>query len=98
MILHDPCEPNCGHDGAQFKGIFARNLADLHSIAPEDRYAEFLMKNAEALWRNGRDEFNRLSEVWSGPMVAPGGSPQCSGMDLFVGALALFGEGEGNGT
>jgi len=57
------------------------------------------MKNAEALWQNGRDEFNRFGEVWSGPFAEPAGaSPQCSGMDLLVGALAQLGEWEGNGT
>ena len=25
-VLHDPCEPHCGADGVQFKGIFVRNL------------------------------------------------------------------------
>lgn len=57
------------------------------------------MKNAEALWQNGRDQFNRFGEVWSGPFAEPASaSPQCSGMDLLVGALAQLGEWEGNGT
>lgn len=56
------------------------------------------MKNAEALWQNGRDQFNRLGEVWSGFVEPSGASPQCSGMDLLVGALAQLGEWEGNGT
>ena len=33
-ILHDTCEPKCGEDGVQFKGIFVRNLMALtaHSL------------------------------------------------------------------
>ena len=34
-ILHDPCEPDCGGDGSQFKGIFARNLQILQQTSPE---------------------------------------------------------------
>jgi len=57
------------------------------------------MKNAETLWQRGRDQFNRFGEVWSGPFAEPAGaSPQCSAMDLLVGALAQLGEWEGNGT
>src|SRR5262249_52656254 len=28
-ILHEPCEPNCGDDGPQFKGVFMRHLGEL---------------------------------------------------------------------
>lgn len=39
-ILHDPCEPDCGGDGTQFKGIFVRNPATLYKLAPSPRYVE----------------------------------------------------------
>ena len=35
-ILHDPCEPKCGADGVQFKGIFVRNLVLLDRGAAQE--------------------------------------------------------------
>lgn len=98
LILHDPCEAtaSCGTDGASFKGIFARNLARLHSVSPQDRYAEFLMENAQSLWEYSRDQYNRLGIFWGGPFTEPANaSTQCSGMDVLVAALAQLGEWTG---
>ncbi|KAK5088500.1 hypothetical protein LTR05_002719 [Lithohypha guttulata] len=74
--LRDPCEAEmwCGIDGATFKGVFARNLAHLHSVSPEDRYAEFLRNNADALWTRSRDQYNRLGLVCGGPFTEPAGA------------------------
>ncbi|KAM0721889.1 hypothetical protein Q7P37_002814 [Cladosporium fusiforme] len=86
-ILHEPCEPDCGGDGSQFKGIFARNLGTLQQASPETRYAGFLEKNADSVWegRNGRGEF---SLEWDGAFVGPANaSTQSSGLDVLVAAL-----------
>lgn len=65
-ILHDVCEPKCGGDGPQFKGIFARNLMLLYQANPQPRYAQFLETNANSIWNNDRNDNNELGLVWSG--------------------------------
>ncbi|KAI6790520.1 glycoside hydrolase family 76 protein [Hortaea werneckii] len=87
-ILHDPCEPDCGGDGSQFKGIFARNLQILQKASPEERYASFLDANANSIWEHNR-EGSELSLIWSGPFITPANaSTQSSAMDALIGALA----------
>ncbi|KAK0261877.1 hypothetical protein LTS09_003970 [Friedmanniomyces endolithicus] len=88
-ILHDVCEPNCGADGSQFKGVFARNLQILQQASPEPRYATFLQDNANSIWANDREGQGELSLIWSGPFIQPANaSTQSSAMDAIVGALA----------
>ena len=89
-ILHDPCEPDCGADGSQFKGVFARNLLLLQQASPEDRYKAFLQDNANSILTNDRDAEDELSLLWSGPFVTPtNASTQSSAMDALVAALAV---------
>ena len=59
-ILHDPCEPACGEDGVQFKGIFTRNLAQLNQAAPDPAFATFLRTNAGTLWQDARTPENHF--------------------------------------
>ncbi|KAK5122407.1 hypothetical protein LTR85_003991 [Meristemomyces frigidus] len=88
-ILHDACEPNCGGDGSQFKGVFARNLQILQQYSPESRYANFLDTNANSIWNNDRSGSGLLSLDWAGPYINPANaSTQSSAMDAIVGALA----------
>ena len=91
-ILHDPCEPDCGADGVQFKGIFARNLAQLQAAAPQATYVQFLTTNADVLWRDARTPGNRFSTVWSGPPVAGNAGAQASALDLLNAAAAVSGK------
>jgi predicted alpha-1,6-mannanase (GH76 family) len=89
-VLHDPCEPNCGADGSQFKGIFMRNVQVLQEAAPSSRYRSFLDANAEAVWADDRSNDNELSVVWSGPFVVPANaSTQSSALDALVAAVAV---------
>lgn len=89
-ILHDSCEPDCGADGSQFKGVFVRNLQILQAAAPADDYLKFIAANAKSIWRHDRNDENQLSVVWSGPFVAPANaSTQSSALDVLVAAAAL---------
>ncbi|EME80018.1 glycoside hydrolase family 76 protein [Pseudocercospora fijiensis CIRAD86] len=86
-ILQDPCEPDCGADGTQFKGVFVRNLQKLHTASPKARYANFLDTNANSIWANDR-RGSTLSVRWSS-FVPPGNaSTQSSAMDCLVASLA----------
>ena len=88
-ILHDSCEPNCGGDGSQFKGVFARNLQILQKASGKSSYASFLQTNANAIWQDDNQN-GKLSVVWSGPYDSPANaSTQSSAMDAIVGALAV---------
>lgn len=89
-VLHDPCEPNCGNDGTQFKGIFMRNLRALQDIAPEKKFSSFIKTNAVSVWNKNRNEDNQFGVTWSGPFLGPANaSTQSSGMDALV-AASLF--------
>ncbi|KAE8444542.1 hypothetical protein EG329_014466 [Mollisiaceae sp. DMI_Dod_QoI] len=89
-VLHDPCEPNCGGDGSQFKGIFMRNLQILQNAAPDSTYLSFMASNANSIWTKDRDSTNRLSVDWSGPFVNPANaSTQSSALDALVAAVAF---------
>jgi predicted alpha-1,6-mannanase (GH76 family) len=88
-ILHDPCEPKCGADGVQFKGIFIRNLVLLDTLYPDKLYKYFIMKNADALWAHARGPNFQLAERWSGPFDSANAASQTSALDALVGAATL---------
>lgn len=89
-VLHDKCGPNCGPDASQFKGIFARGLIALHEESPDDQYAKTIRVNADSVWKNDRDEKNRLSIDWAGPFIPPvNATTHSSAFDVLVAAVAL---------
>lgn len=75
--------------GAQFKGIFVRKLAELHTASPRDRYADFLRKNADGVWANARAGNGTIGSKWQGPYDPPSMATQSSGLDLFVAAAQV---------
>ena len=95
-ILHDPCEPNCGGDGPQFKGIFMRNLQELQLAMPNERFRTFIDANANSIWANDRTSDNQLGLIWSGPFTGATASTQSSAADALVAALAIGGGQNGD--
>lgn len=88
------CEPDCGGDGSQFKGIFVRNLRYLHEAAPRDEFRDAILRNAESIWARNRDEHDRLGIQWVGPASAglgPNASTHSSALDVLVAAMAVVG-------
>jgi predicted alpha-1,6-mannanase (GH76 family) len=88
-ILHEPCEPDCGADGSQFKGIFVRNLAVLNRSTPRKRYRRFILRNADSILGYDQTPDHALGLVWSGPPGKPNASTQSSALDALVAALQI---------
>ena len=92
-ILHDPCEPNCGGDGTQFKGIFVRNLALLQKIAPSHPYAHFILTNADSIWAGMHPPEYSIGTIWTAPYGTLNASTQSSGGDALIAAISLGSQG-----
>lgn len=90
-ILHDACEPHCGSDGTQFKGIFVRNLMLLEERRPKAAYRDFIFRNAESILAHDQGPDHSLGEVWSGPVGGVNASTQSSALDALVAALTVEG-------
>ncbi|GAC1424665.1 MAG: hypothetical protein NVSMB62_21650 [Acidobacteriaceae bacterium] len=88
-ILHDPCEPKCGADGVQFKGIFVRNLALLQQDHPDGSVKDFVDTNAASIWKNARGPEGELDTVWSGPFTQANAASQSSALDALIAAALL---------
>jgi hypothetical protein len=86
-VLHEPCEPKCGADGIQFKGILIRNLRALNAIASEPQVQAAFGINADSIWTRDRNPDNTLGEVWSGPPGSPDAGTQTSAIDALVTAV-----------
>jgi predicted alpha-1,6-mannanase (GH76 family) len=87
-ILHEPCEPNCGADGPQFKGVFTRELAKLHALDARPAYRDFLARNAHAIWTHDRNATGDLGLVWSGPFDSADVTRQNSAMVTLASAAS----------
>ncbi|RMZ70725.1 glycosyl hydrolase [Pyrenophora seminiperda CCB06] len=99
-VLHDECEPDCGADGTQFKGIFVRNLVALQGAVAgggKDGFRRAINANARSIWDNNRvvsegRGWNLFSVNWAGPFVGwANASTQSSAMEALVGAVVVPG-------
>ena len=88
-ILHETCEPKCGADGTQFKGIFVRNLRALNAVDPQPSYSRFILTNADSIWSQVHPPNYHLGEVWAAPYAAADASTQSSALDALVAAAQL---------
>jgi predicted alpha-1,6-mannanase (GH76 family) len=88
-ILHDRCEPSCGADGVQFKGIFVRNLMALNDVFPDERYVQFTRANAQSIWDRDQGPDYQFGQVWSGPFDSGNAASQSSALDALVAAAEM---------
>ncbi|KAK3312405.1 glycoside hydrolase [Apodospora peruviana] len=93
-VIHeiDSCEPNCGDDGSQFKGIFVRNLHYLQDLVQRDDIRQTIRVNADSIWAHDRDDQNRLGVNWMGPASAgkgPTAGTHSSALDVLVAAMSV---------
>ena len=88
-VLHDVCEPNCGGDGSQFKGVLLRNLMALEAVAPQPNDSSFIETNANAIWKDDRGPGNQFGVVWSGPFRKANATTQTSALDALIAAAAI---------
>jgi predicted alpha-1,6-mannanase (GH76 family) len=88
-ILREPCEPNCGEDGAQFKGIFIRNLSSLYQATRDPEYKRFILQNAEAIWSGSRNDQNHFGLSWGDGVDVADASRQSAAIDVLNAATLI---------
>ncbi len=91
-ILREPCEPTCSRDRSQFKGIFMRNLMDLHAASPNAQYVGFATANAESIWNKDQGANYQFGLVWSGPFDTADATRQTSALDALIAAAQMSSE------
>ncbi|SMY29540.1 unnamed protein product [Zymoseptoria tritici ST99CH_1A5] len=78
--------------GAQFKGVFVRNLGYLNvKLGGVREFENFLRKNADSVWDKARDDQGRIGSFWQGPVMSLSASSQGSGIDCLVAAAGVKG-------
>lgn len=85
-ILTESCEVgDCDNNQQAFKGIFARNLAELDAQLDDRPYSAYLASNAEAAWTKDRDADSDLFGIsWAGPYEDASVGTQSSVISLLV--------------
>lgn len=87
-VLRELCEPDCGKDGPQFKGIFIRNLSYLYRTVNQPTYKAFILKNVDSMWAQNRNSANQFGLCWNGSFDSADAARQSAAMDA-VNASAL---------
>lgn len=87
--LTEPCEHSgtCNEDQAAFKGIFARNLAELERVLPGNRYDRYLRTQARSAYRLARNDHDEYGLSWTGPFDKVTIARQESAVSLLVSVL-----------
>lgn len=88
-VLVEPCEPDCGRDGFQFKGIFLRNLGVLRAATDDAALATFITTQADAIVANAMNDRGQIGGLWAGPFDEPEAIRQASGLDALNAAAAI---------
>jgi predicted alpha-1,6-mannanase (GH76 family) len=78
-------------DRPQFKGIFVRNLYELHLRRPRPQYRDFILANAASLWRNARNRRDQVGLAWAGPFDRADAARQTAALDVLNAAVGVAG-------
>jgi predicted alpha-1,6-mannanase (GH76 family) len=82
-VLRELCEPDCGKDGPQFKGIFIRNLGYLYRTVNKPTYKAFILKNVDSMWAQNRNSANQFGLCWNGSFDSADAARQSAAMDAL---------------
>ncbi len=86
-ILTDVCEPDCDDNGAQFKGIFMRNLSALYQATSTAAYRDFIVENADSIFENATSPYGEIGLVWYAAFDEADPIRQSSGLDAVNAAI-----------
>lgn len=89
-ILTESCEladEGCDNNQQTFKGIFARNLAELNVLLPAQPYRRYLERNARTAWKKDRNRANLFGVSWDGPYTNASIATQSSVVSLLTANL-----------
>ncbi|MDL4817385.1 glycoside hydrolase family 76 protein [Actinomadura opuntiae] len=88
-ILTEPCEAaaTCNSDQAAFKGIFARNLAELDRALPGHPYRNYLTTQARSAFTYDRNNADQYGLRWTGPFDQADIARQESAVSLLTAVL-----------
>jgi hypothetical protein len=78
-----------GETGGMFKGAYVRGLASLNSNVHNQKYTDFLKKNADTLWDKARNSNGVFEDKWQGGSSNVNPSTHASGIDVLVAAAAV---------
>jgi predicted alpha-1,6-mannanase (GH76 family) len=93
-ILAEPGEAQTAprdRDRPQFKGIFMRNLYELHRQSPRPEYRDFILANAASLWQNARNRRDQVGLAWAGPFDRADAARQAAALDALNAAVGVAG-------
>jgi hypothetical protein len=85
-ILNENLDGNLGTTVAAFKGVFVRNLAILNANQGEQRYTDFLKKNADSAWYQEKVNGTVIGDRWQGGKRFANDVSHASGIDALVAA------------
>jgi predicted alpha-1,6-mannanase (GH76 family) len=86
-VLREPCEPSCGGDGPQFKGVLMRHLGELEARTGDATLRVFIEHNADWIWNANRNGQNQLGLSWSGPFDSADAARQSAALDALNAAV-----------
>jgi predicted alpha-1,6-mannanase (GH76 family) len=85
-ILNEPVGNPLDETSAQFKGVFVRGLSTLNENQPQQRFTDFLIKNAESVREQNKVGTAIIVDKWQGGSTNSNTASHAAGIDVLVAA------------